>query len=137
MGLTLEIVTPEKKVYSKAVNEVVLPTTTGELDLLPGHLPLVTLLEPGEIIAKGKEAVEHLAIDKGFARVKNDVISILTEAAIDVEAIDLSSVAEARKRAEQALAKAKEENLDPAEIERLEAVSRFALVQQLSKARKK
>jgi len=137
MGLTLEIVTPEKKVYSKAVNEVVLPTTTGELDLLPGHLPLVTLLEPGEIIAKGKEAVEHLAIDKGFARVKNDVISILTEAAIDVEDIDLSSVAEARKRAEQALAKAKEENLDPAEIERLEAVSRFALVQQLSKARKK
>ena len=137
MSLTLEIVTPDKKVYSKQVNDVVLPTRMGEIDVLPGHLPLITMIEPGEVVATGKDCTEHLAVDKGFARVQGDVVSILTEAAIDVEAIDLSAVAAAKERAEASLKKAREENWDPAEIERLEAVTRFALVQQLTRAKKK
>lgn len=137
MSLTLEIVTPEKKLYSKQVEDVILPTQMGEIDILTGHLPMITVLEPGEVIASTKDEVEHLAIDKGFARIQGDVVSILTEAAIDVEAIDLSQVEEAKRRAEASLRKAKEENWDPAEIERLEAVARFAIVQQLTKAKKK
>ena len=137
MALTLEIVTPDKKVYSRQVNDVVLPTRMGEIDVLPGHLPLITMIEPGEVVATGKDSTEHLAVDKGFARVQGDVVSILTEAAIDVEAIDLSAVAAAKERAEASLKKAREENWDPSEIERLEAVTRFALVQQLTRAKKK
>ena len=137
MAVTLEIVTPEKKVYSKQVNHVVLPTQSGEIGILSGHLPLITVVEPGEVIASSEDKIEHLAIDKGFARVQGNVVSILTEAAINVEAIDLKQVEEAKQRAEDSLRKAKEENWDPAEIERLEAVARFAIVQQLTKEKKR
>ena len=132
MALKLEIVTPEKIVYSKSVDEVVLPTKQGEIDILPGHQPLLTVVEGGEVTAKGS-SVEHLAIDQGFARVQNDTISILTEAAIDIEKIDISLVEEAQKRAEAALQKAKDENVDPAQIEELERVVRFAVIQKLAK----
>ncbi len=136
MALTLEIVTPEKKAYSKEVNDVVLPTRNGEIDVLPGHQPLLTMLVPGEIQASSADGREFLAIDKGFARIQGDIVSVLTEAAINVEQIDLSSVEAAQQRAEEALRKAKEENLDPSEVERLEAVARFAIAQQLAKKRR-
>lgn len=134
MALKLEIVTPEKVVYSETVNEVVLPTKQGEIDILPGHQPLLTMVEGGEVTAKGA-SVEYLAIDKGFAQIRNDTVSILTEAAIDTVNIDLSLVEEAQKRAEEALRKAREENVDPAQIEQLEQVVRFAIVQKLAKKR--
>ncbi|WP_309384868.1 ATP synthase F1 subunit epsilon [Cerasicoccus frondis] len=132
MALKLEIVTPEKIVYSQTVEEVVLPTKQGEIDILPGHQPLLTIVEGGEVTAKGSKT-EHLAIDQGFARVQNDTISILTEAAIDIEKIDVGLVEEAQKRAEAALQKAIDENVDPAQIEELERVVRFAVIQKLAK----
>lgn len=136
--LTIEIVTPEKKVYTAEAKSVIVPTTTGEIDILPGHQPLVTQVEPGEIaVESANGSVEHLAIDKGYAEVIGDRISVLTEAAIDVQAIDLSAVEAARERAEQALAEAEKENLDPAEIEQLENLVRFAIVQRLSKQKRK
>ena len=48
--MNLEIVTPEAKVYEDTVESVVLPTTTGEINILPGHIPLVTEIQAGEII---------------------------------------------------------------------------------------
>lgn len=132
MPLKLEIVTPEKIVYSQTVDEVVLPTKQGEIDVLPGHQPLLTMVVGGEVTARGAK-VEHLAIDQGFARVQSDTISILTEAAIDTAAIDINLVEEAQKRAEEALQKARDENVDPAQIEQLEQVVRFALIQKLAK----
>ncbi len=133
--LTLEIVTPEGKAYSKEVQDVTLPTLGGELDILPGHQPLLTVIEAGEVQAGTHEGREFLAVDKGFARVLGDAVSILTEGAIDVKEIDLSKVAEAQQRAEEALRKARDEKMDPAEIEKLEAVARFAIAQQLIKKR--
>ncbi|MGE9296465.1 MAG: ATP synthase F1 subunit epsilon [Puniceicoccales bacterium] len=132
MPLKLEIVTPEKIVYSETVEEVSLPTTTGQIDILPGHQPLLTMVMGGDVVARGQKT-EQLAIDKGFARVQEDTISILTEAAIEVDKIDLNFVEEAQKRAEEALEKARQENVDPAQIEQLEQVVRFAIVQKLAK----
>ena len=74
-------------------------------------------------------------MDKGFARVQNDVVSILTEGAINVEEIDLNFVENARQKAEDALKKAREEGRDPAEVEKLESRARFAITQQLVKKR--
>jgi len=135
MPLKLEIVTPEKIVYSETVEEVTLPTTTGQIDILPGHQPLLTMLAGGDVWARGQKD-EQLAIDKGFARVQEDTVSILTEAAIELDQIDLDFVEEAQKRAEDALEKARQENVDPAQIEQLESVVRFAIVQKLAKNRR-
>ncbi|WOO42284.1 ATP synthase F1 subunit epsilon [Rubellicoccus peritrichatus] len=134
--LTLEIVTPEGKAYTKEVEDVVLPTAEGEIDILPGHQPLITVIEAGEVQAGTGSGREFLAVDKGFARVLGDAVSVLTEGAIDVAEIDLSQVEEAQKRAEEALERAKNEKMDPAEIEKLEAVARFAIAQQLVKKRR-
>lgn len=151
MPLTLEIVTPEQLVYHAECDHVILPTKQGEVDILPGHRPLIAMLVPGEVVVgnptantawKPKQPGDteptgnDIAIDKGFARIQGDVVSVLTEAALDVSLIDESEVEDARKRAEAALEQAKAEKLDPAEIERLESVARFSIAQQIAKARK-
>lgn len=149
MAITLEIVTPEGIKYRADCEHVLLPSVQGQIDILPGHRPLVAMIEAGEVMAgnpgpnlalpeakRSGNAPHEVAVDKGFARVSGSVVSILTEAAINVDEIDLTQVEEARKRAEAQLKKAQAEDLDPAEIERLQAVARFSIAQQLAKARK-
>lgn len=137
MPLTLEIVTPEKQVYSAKVTSVLLPTRSGEIEVLPGHLPLLTIMVPGEIAARRSDnkQQEFLAVDKGFIRVQNNTISVLAEAAIEETAIDPAYAADAQKRAEAALLRAKEEGADPAEIERLESIAQFSILQQMVTSR--
>ncbi len=137
MSLFLEIVTPEKKVYEEEIDSVVLPTVEGEIGILPGHIPLLTLLTPGNLVVGCKGQTEHLAVDKGLAQILGDKVAVLTEGAIHVEEIDLSLVAQAQARAEQALAQAEESDLDPAEIEQLETVVRFSLAQKLAKEKRR
>ncbi len=136
MPLQLEIVTPEEKVYDESVDSVTLPTVQGEIGILPGHIPLLTSLQPGEIQLTSRGTTENLAIDKGFAQVFGDKVSVLTEGAINFEQIDLSAIADARTRAEQALAEAAEKGMDPAEVEQLEAIVRFSIIQRLAKQKR-
>jgi F-type H+-transporting ATPase subunit epsilon len=127
MPLVLEIVTPDNRVYESTVDSVVLPTTTGEIGVLPGHIPLVTQLEAGELLAQKGNTTEHLAVGRGFAQIEGDKVSVLAELAITESAIDENAAEEAMKRAEKALREA--EKLDPAEVERLEGVVRFVVAQ--------
>lgn len=136
MPLKLEIVTPEGVAFKAEAHSVVLPTRSGEIGILPGHIPLVTMIAPGELDADlvqgGRTA---LAVDKGFAEIRSDAIVVMTEAALKIEAIDLAEAESARARAEAALRDAKDQEMDPEEVERLEATVRFAVARQL--ARKK
>lgn len=136
MALRLEIVTPDHSVYDETVDSVVLPTTSGEVGILPGHIPLLTVVEPGELRVTQNGRTVSLAVDKGFAEVIADEVRVLAEAAIEVDSIDLSQVEEARQRAEEALRKAEAEGLDPAEVEQAETVVRFSSLQQLLKQRR-
>ena len=133
MPIKLEIVTPVEKVYSETVDSVVLPTSSGEVGILPGHIPLITEILAGELAVTKEGDLDLLAVDNGFAEVIGDTVSVLTEAAVDIEDIDLASVEEAKRRAEEALKAADGQDLDPDEILALEAKVRFALVQQLAK----
>ena len=135
--LSFEIITPTGIVYqAENVSSVTLPTTSGELGILPGHIPLTAEIEPGEIDVETSAGTTKLAVDKGYARVLADRVSVLAEAAIDVKAIDLSAVEDAQKRAEAALEAARhQKEIDPAELERLEAVARFAIAHKLVKSK--
>jgi F-type H+-transporting ATPase subunit epsilon len=132
MPLTLEIVTPERMVLSEEVDHVVLPTEAGgEIDVLPGHIPLMTMINPGELkYFKGGKS-ESIAIDRGFIEVIGDTVSVLTEAAIEVDAIDPSALADAQARAKEALDEARASGEDPEVIEQLETKARFAVVQKI------
>jgi F-type H+-transporting ATPase subunit epsilon len=102
--IKLEIVTPEAKTYSDDVDMVTLTGGEGEMGILPQHMPLMTQLVAGEIVAqKGGETI-FLAVGDGFVQVTGDRVSILTDMAIRAENIDEAAAEEARKRAEERLA---------------------------------
>jgi F-type H+-transporting ATPase subunit epsilon len=135
MPLTLEIVTPEAKVYSDTIDSVVIPTVEGEIGILPGHIPLLTQIESGELrITKG--AVTHwLAVGGGFAQIDGDTVRVLAENAITEEKIDETVVETAMKRAEQELKEAK--HLDPQQYEHLQSLVRYSGVQLAVKRRRR
>lgn len=114
--LKLEIVTPEAKTFSDDVEMVTLTGSDGEMGILPQHMPLMTGLVAGEIIArKGNEHI-FLAVGDGFVQVTGDKVSILTDMAINAENIDEAKAEEARKRAEERLAQ-KLSNEDAAAVQ--------------------
>jgi F-type H+-transporting ATPase subunit epsilon len=135
MALTLEIVTPEARVYSDTIDSVVIPTVDGEIGVMPGHIPLLTQVDSGELkVTKGATTL-LLAVSGGFAQIVADKVSVLAESAIEEEKIDEHAAETAMKRAEDAL-RAKE-TLDPAEIELLESIVRFSVAQLGLKRRRK
>ena len=133
MALTLEIVTPEARIYSGAIDTVVIPTIMGEIGVLPGHISLITQMTEGELRVTKDGKVQVLVVGTGFAQIDGDKVSELAEPAIALEKIDEHAVETALKRAQDAL-KAKG-SLEPAEIERLEGVVRFSVAQLTVKRR--
>lgn len=127
MPLTLEIVTPSARAYSDIIDSVVIPTVDGEVGILPGHVPLLTVLDHGELLVTKAGKQIALAVSGGFAQVAGDKVSVLAEYAVEEEKIDEHAVENALKRAEDDLKKA--EGTDPAETERLEGFVRFAVAQ--------
>ena len=102
--LKLEIVTPEAKIYSDDVDMVTLTGVEGEMGILPNHVPLMTQLCAGEIVArKGQETI-FLAVGDGFVQITGERVAVLTDMAIRAENIDEARALEARKRAEARLA---------------------------------
>jgi F-type H+-transporting ATPase subunit epsilon len=102
--IKLEIVTPEAKTYSDDVDMVTLTGTGGEMGILPQHMPLMTGLVAGEIIARKDGKNIFLAVGDGFVQVTGDRVAVLTDMAIKAEDIDEAKAEEARQRAEARLA---------------------------------
>ncbi len=135
MPLTLEIVTPDAKVYSEEVDHVVVPTTSGKIDILPNHVPIIGKLIPGDLKVEKNGTLDFLAISSGFVEVYSNKVSILTDEALIVSETDDAAIEKAVKRAQEALAEGKKSNLDIAAIQKLEAAARFALAQQIAKGK--
>jgi F-type H+-transporting ATPase subunit epsilon len=98
-GLQLEIVTPEKRLVSEVVDEVVLPGSEGYLGVLPGHAPLLTGLAIGELVYRRGNVRHYLSIASGFAEVLPARVSVLAEIAERAEEIDRTRAEKARDRA--------------------------------------
>ncbi len=112
MALHLEIVTPEKKVFSDTVEDVYLPGADGEMGVLETHAALVTAMDAGELRYKKSGQVTELAVGPGFAEVTQEKVTVLTDVAFEEDQIDEDKVEEALKRAEEAL-----EGIDPEDAE--------------------
>ena len=135
MPLTLEIVTPEARVYADTIETVVIPTTSGEVGILPGHIPLLTQVEHGELRVTKGSVTTLLAVSGGFAQVEGDRVSVLAEHAITEEKIDEHAVEAALKRAEDELKAAKD--IDPQQYEHLQGLVRYSGVQLALKRRRR
>ena len=118
MSFQLDIVTPEKTIFSDTVEDVYLPGSEGEMGVLDMHAALVSPLSPGELRYKKDGKIEELAVGEGFVEVSDDKVSVLIDLAIGEDAIDEAQVEEAIKRAQEALAG---ENVDHDEMAALQA----------------
>jgi F-type H+-transporting ATPase subunit epsilon len=99
--VNLEVVTPAKVLLRLEVDMVVLPGTEGEFGVLPGHVPFLSGLVPGELRYTAGSERGHVALSSGFAEVFQNRVSVLVDAAEKAGEIDL-------ERARGALARAKE-----------------------------
>ena len=101
-----EIVSPAGVSTAAEVDMVVLPTTTGEIGVLPHHEPIMTMLEPGELAVTVEGKTTYAAVGEGFAQIAPGRISILTDMVARESEIDEDTVAKAIERAQTALANA-------------------------------
>jgi F-type H+-transporting ATPase subunit epsilon len=103
MTLHLEVVTPERLVYSDDVDGVQVPGSDGELGILPHHAPLVATLGAGELRIKKGSSEESMAVIGGFLQVRPDKVVVMAESADLAAEIDLKRAQQARRNAEKAI----------------------------------
>jgi F-type H+-transporting ATPase subunit epsilon len=77
MGLSIRLIAPDGLIWNTPIQEVVLPTTTGQIGLLEGHAPLITALEIGVLRIKVDQTWKPILTLGGFASVKNDEVTVL------------------------------------------------------------
>jgi F-type H+-transporting ATPase subunit epsilon len=99
----LEIVTAERMVFADDVSGVVAWGVEGQLGILPHHAPLMTMLQPGDLVIKRDNEEEYLALSGGFLEVRPDKVIILADACERVEEIDIARAEAAKCRAEETL----------------------------------
>ena len=97
----LEIVTAERIVYSDDVDMVVAWGLEGQLGILPHHAPLMTMLQPGELIVKKDNEEFYHAVSGGFLEVRPDKVIVLADACERAEEIDKTRAEEAKRQAEE------------------------------------
>ena len=118
--IQLEIITPEAIILEKMVDEVILPGSSGEIGVLPGHVALMTTLQSGRLIAISGGETQKFAVHGGFAEVLPNKVVILTEAGESASNIDLTRAREALERAEVALKDAESRAADESGAEAVE-----------------
>lgn len=122
--LKFEIVTAERVIYSDDVDIVIAPGIEGQLGILPHHAPLLTMLQPGELVVRKEGAETAIFVSGGFLEVMHNRVTVLADAAERAEEIDIERAEAAKRRAEEML------KLRPADIDlaRADAALRRALL---------
>lgn len=123
----VNIVTPDGPVYDSEVAMVIAKTVSGEIGVLPGHIPLVAPLEISAVKLKNSDGSQKVvAVSGGFIEVRPEKISILSPAAEVAENIDLARAQAAKKRAEERLqSKSDDVDFKRAELALKRAINRI------------
>ena len=103
--LQLKIVTPEKLILEEMVDSVTVPTTEGEITILPDHIPLIASLLSGDIVAIAKGEHVPMAVVGGFVEVKKEkeftTVAILADFAEHISSISDTEIEKAKQKAEE------------------------------------
>lgn len=136
MKINLQVITPEKVVLSEDVDQVSIPTTRGEITVLPHHVNLVTPVAEGELIIKNNSRTEYFAVAGGFLEIAHNIATVLADYAVHSDEINMEKALEAQKRAEEMLKKAKE-NASDRDLALAETQMRRAILQLKVSGRRK
>src|SRR5213595_290627 len=101
--LQLDVVTPERRVLSEAVNAVTVPGRGGEMGILPGHAPMISELQTGVLAYNEDGTTFQLHVSGGFVEVNDDRVSVLAEIAERPEEIDAARARLSREHMEKEL----------------------------------
>ena len=106
--IRVDVVSAEESIFSGEAKFVALPGESGELGILPGHIPLITRIEPGAVrIEKADGGEEFVFVAGGILEVQPHLITVLSDTAIRGHDLDEAKASEARKAAEEAVKNAK------------------------------
>ncbi len=106
---TLKLITPEGDSYEGEITEASVPTPEGQITILANHMPLITLVSPGEIKIKTSRKEHYLATEGGVAYVAKGLLKILADSAESADSLDEVKIEEAKNRAKKMLADAVDE----------------------------
>ena len=116
-----DVVSVKESIYSGQVTMLIAKGAGGELGILPGHAPLVTLLQPGPIRVQLENGTEEIVyVSGGVLEVQPHVVTVLADTAIRADNLDEAAIVEARKHAEQLLANQKSDLDSAAALLRLQ-----------------
>ncbi|MEI8250087.1 MAG: ATP synthase F1 subunit epsilon [Synechococcus sp. ELA057] len=102
MTLTLRVLAPDQSVFDGSADEVILPSTTGQLGILTGHVSLLTALDSGVLRLRQGGGWQSIALMGGFAEVESNVVTVLVNAAELGSSIDTASAEKDLEAAQQA-----------------------------------
>ena len=104
MSISVQIVTPERPIYSGSCNEVRAPSAMGEIGILPGHRALLAALDAGRVaIDSASGGSQRYAVSGGFIEVSNDSVTILAEHAVAADEVDTAEARRLLSEAQEAL----------------------------------
>ena len=136
MTIHVDVVSAEAAIFSGLAEFVALPGEAGELGILPGHMPLMTRIKPGEVRIKlpGGDKEELIFVAGGLLEVQPGLVTVLADTAIRGADLDQAKALEAKQKAEEALAsRASEIDYARAQAELAEAVAQLAAIDRLRK----
>jgi len=105
MSLTLRVLAPDQSVFDGTADEVILPSTTGQLGILPGHVSLLTALDFGVLRVREGNGWKAIALQAGFAEIDADEVTVLVNAAELGSTINAEAASKELDAATAALAK--------------------------------
>lgn len=110
MSLTVRVIAPDRTVWDAPAQEVILPSTTGQLGILPGHAPLLSALDTGVLRVRADKEWLSIAVLGGFAEVENNEVTVLVNSAERGDNIDLEEARAALSQADERLKAIKEDD---------------------------
>ncbi len=119
----VNVVTPDGPVYNDEVEMISTKAQSGEIGVLPGHIPMVAPLQIGAVRLKKGGNTEYVAISGGFMEVRPDKVTILAQTAELAKTIDLARAKAAKARAEVRL----QDKLDDIDHKRAELALQRAI----------
>ena len=124
MTLTVRVIAPDRTVWDENADEVILPSTTGQVGILTGHAPLLTALDTGVLRVRSKNKWTPIALMGGFAEVESNEVTILVNGAERGDTINLEVARTAYTKAQADLEVAETGDSKKAKIKATKAIKR-------------
>ena len=134
----VDIVSAEESVYSGEATMVIAPGASGELGILPEHVPLLTLIKPGVIRIRTAEGSEEevIYVSGGMMEVQPDGVTVLADTSVRAHDLDEAKAMEAERLAKDAIAnRSGQMEVAQAQAELAEAAAQIAAIRKLRKQR--